>query len=265
MKLCICGICGRMGIEVLGAALERGHSLTGAFDTERAHGFGDDAGSLIHVGKLGVRVSNISEDDIIQSDGIIDFSSPPASVTLVGAARGKGKPLVIGTTGFTPDEKKSVEDASREIPLLLSPNMSLGVNLLFRLAGIAAATLPDGYDVEIFEAHHRFKKDAPSGTARRLTEIVKAGMKGLNDAREVYGREGAVGERTRNEIGVLSMRGGDIVGDHTVFFNGTGERIELTHRLTSRSSLARGAVAAIEFLDGKPAGLYSMYDVLGFR
>jgi 4-hydroxy-tetrahydrodipicolinate reductase len=265
MKLCICGICGRMGLEVLGAALERGHSIAGAFDTEHARGFGSDAGSLIHVGDLGVPVSKINEDDIAKSDGIIDFSSPHASVSLAGAARRKGKPLVIGTTGFNPDEKKAVEDAGGEIPVLLSPNMSPGVNLLFRLAEIAAAALPQGYDVEIFEAHHRFKKDAPSGTARRLAEIVKASMKGLNDAREVYGREGPVGERTHKEIGVLAMRGGDIVGDHTVFFNGMGERIELTHRATSRSSLAKGAVAAIEYLDGKPAGLYSMYDVLGFR
>jgi 4-hydroxy-tetrahydrodipicolinate reductase len=143
--------------------------------------------------------------------------------------------------------------------------MSLGVNLLFKLTEVAAGALSPDYDVEIFEAHHRLKKDAPSGTAKRLLEIVRSGMKGLGGAREVDGRSGMTGERTRNEIGVLAMRGGDIVGEHTVFFTGIGERIELTHRATDREILSKGAVAAMEFLAGKPAGLYSMYDVLGFK
>jgi 4-hydroxy-tetrahydrodipicolinate reductase len=139
------------------------------------------------------------------------------------------------------------------------------VNLLFKLTEVAAGALSPDYDVEIFEAHHRFKKDAPSGTAKHLLEIVRAGMKGLGGAKEVTGRSGMAGERTRNEIGILAMRGGDIVGEHTVYFSGIGERIELTHRAGSRETLAKGAVAALEFLAGKSAGLYSMYDVLGFK
>jgi len=183
---------------------------------------------------------------------------------LLEEACAAGKPLVIGTTGFSDDQKKSIENASRQIPVLFSPNMSVGVNLLFKLTETAARALNTEYDVEIFEAHHRFKKDAPSGTARRLLEIVRENMGGLEKAKEVPGRDGIVGERSKNEIGILAMRGGDIVGEHTVFFTTFGERIELTHRATSREILSSGAVTAMEFLAGRPAGLYTMYDVLGF-
>ena len=263
MKLVICGICGRMGRSVLKTALERGHTLSGAFDSEKAPGFGRDAGTLIPGENLNVRISSINGNDIGAAEGIIDFSTPPATMKLLAAAREHKKPIVIGTTGFSADEKKNIEKAALEIPVLLSPNMSLGVNLLFKLTEIAAGALTADYDVEIFEAHHRYKKDAPSGTAKRLAEAVRSGMKELKAAREVHGREGLVGERTKNEIGVLAMRGGDIVGEHTVFFSGIGERIELTHRASSRETLAQGSVAAMEFLSGKPAGNYSMYDVLG--
>jgi len=264
MKICICGICGRMGISVLGAVLDRSHSLSGAFDAETAAGFGSDAGSLIHGKKLDVTVSLINEGDIGKSDGAIDFSAPAATMKLVAAACGQKKPLVIGTTGFGPVEKKSIAEAAQQIPILLSPNMSLGVNLLFKLTEIAARALSTDYDVEILEAHHRFKKDAPSGTARQLLEIVKTGMDDLNTAREVFGREGLTGARTKNEVGVHALRGGDIVGEHTVYFSGIGERLELTHRASSREILAKGSVAAMEYLHAKPAGLYTMYDVLGF-
>jgi len=264
MNICVCGICGRMGRSVLNVLLERGHTLAGAFDSEGAAGFGSDAGLIVHGGKLGVAVSAIDENVIARSDGAIDFSTPAATKKLVEASRKQKKPLVVGTTGFSPDEKKSITDAAREIPLLFSPNMSLGVNLLFKLTEIAARALPGGYDVEIFEAHHRLKKDAPSGTARQLLEIVKTGKADLKSAREIYGRVGITGERTNNEIGVFAMRGGDIVGEHTVYFSGIGERIELTHRASSRETLAKGAVAAMEFLQSRPAGFYTMYDVLGF-
>ncbi len=264
MKIGICGICGRMGVSVLRVLLERRHTLAAAFDHEGAPLFGGDAGALVNIERMNVMVTRINPDDMRKADGIIDFSSPAASMLLLEEARAARKPLVIGTTGITDDDKKSIEKAAREIPVILSPNMSLGVNLLFKLTETAARALTNEYDVEIFEAHHRFKKDAPSGTAKRLLDIVKESMQDLDQAKVVPGRDGIVGERTRNEIGIHAMRGGDIVGEHTVFFTTIGERIELTHRATSREILASGAVKAMEFLAGKPAGLYTMYDVLGF-
>jgi 4-hydroxy-tetrahydrodipicolinate reductase len=264
MKMGICGICGRMGVSVLKILLERRHTLAAAFDHDGAPLYGGDAGALVGIERMNVTVTRINQGDVQKTDGMIDFSSPAASMLLLEEARAARKPLVIGTTGLTDDDKKSIEKAAREIPVMLSPNMSLGVNLLFKLTETAARALTTDYDVEIFEAHHRFKKDAPSGTAKRLLEIVKESMQGLKDAKQVPGRDGIVGERTRNEIGIHAMRGGDIVGDHTVFFTTIGERIELTHRATSRETLASGAVTAMEFIAGKPAGLYTMYDVLGF-
>ncbi|HPC42268.1 MAG TPA: 4-hydroxy-tetrahydrodipicolinate reductase [Spirochaetota bacterium] len=263
MKIGICGICGRMGVSVLKIMLERRHVLAAAFDHVGAPRFGDDAGRLVGGEGLNVTITAINRDDVRKADGIIDFSAPAASMRLIEEALSAGKPLVIGTTGLSDDQKKEIEKASRRIPVLFSPNMSVGVNLLFKLTETAARALNTDYDVEIFEAHHRFKKDAPSGTARRLLEIVRENMGGLEDAKEVPGRDGIVGERTKNEIGILAMRGGDIVGEHTVFFTTFGERIELTHRATSREILSSGAVTAMEFLAGKPAGLYTMYDVLG--
>lgn len=264
MRIGICGICGRMGVSVLKVLLERRHTLAAAFDHEGAPLFGSDAGALVNIERMNVTVAGINPGDVRKAEGIIDFSSPAASMRLLDEALAGRKPLVIGTTGLSDDEKKRIEAASRQIPVLLSPNMSLGVNLLFKLTETAARALSAEYDVEIFEAHHRFKKDAPSGTARRLLEIVKENMQDLKEAKSVPGRDGIVGERTKNEIGILAMRGGDIVGEHTVFFTTIGERIELTHRATSREILAAGAVTAMEFLAGKPAGLYTMYDVLGF-
>lgn len=263
MKIGVCGICGRMGVSVLQVLMDRGHDLSAAFDHEKARGFGSDAGTLIHGKPMNVAIAAINAKGVGASDGIIDFSSPAASMKLLETAREVNKPLVIGTTGFTVEEKSGIEKAARDIPILFSPNMSLGVNLLFKLTEVASRALSTEYDVEIFEAHHRFKKDAPSGTAKRLLEIVRNGMRGMKDAKEVSGREGITGERTKHEIGILAMRGGDIVGEHTVYFTSIGERIELTHRATSRETLAKGAVTAMEYLSGKPAGLYTMYDVLG--
>ncbi len=264
MKIGICGICGRMGVSVLKIMLERRHVLAAAFDHEGAPRFGGDAGLLVGAEGLNVTITAINRDDVRKTDGVIDFSAPAASMRLLEEALAAVRPLVIGTTGLSDEQKKEIEKASRRIPVLFSPNMSVGVNLLFKLTETAARALNTDYDVEIFEAHHRFKKDAPSGTARRLLEIVKENMGGLEGAKEVPGRDGIVGERSKNEIGILAMRGGDIVGEHTVFFTTFGERIELTHRATSREILSSGAVTAMEFLAGKPAGLYTMYDVLGF-
>ncbi len=262
MKLGICGICGRMGIAVMNAAVEKGFSIEAAIDTPTSLYFCKPAGALIQRDEIKTAVSAIDKTDLSNVDVVIDFSSPAASMMLLNICVEQKKPLVIGTTGITDDQKKIIEEKSEIIPILHPPNMSLGMNLLFKLTEIAAKALDTSYDVEIFEAHHRFKKDAPSGTAKKLVEAVR-NMKGLENAREVYGRDGIVGERSDKEIGVFAMRGGDIVGEHTVFFTAMGERIELTHRATNREIFARGAVKGAEFLKGKKPGLYNMFDVLG--
>jgi 4-hydroxy-tetrahydrodipicolinate reductase len=263
LKTGICGISGRMGLSILRVLLERGHSLTAAFDAPNAPCAGRPVSSLMQGPGLDLAVGVINEKDIYGVDVLVDFSSPAATMSLVPLARRAGKPLVIGTTGFTPEQRAEIEKAAADIPLLLSPNMSLGVNLLFKLTEIAARALSQGFDVEVFEAHHRFKKDAPSGTAKRLLEVIKQASAELPGAPEVYDRSGVIAERSDREIGVMTMRGGDIVGEHTVYFVGMGERIELTHRATSREVLARGAVQAIEFIASRKAGSYSMFDVVG--
>lgn len=263
LKIGICGISGRMGLSILHVLLERGHSLAAAFDAPNAPCAGKPVSTLMQGPGLDLPVVVINEKDLRNVDGLLDFSTPAATMSLVPLARGAGKPLVIGTTGFTPEQRAEIEKAAADIPLMLSPNMSLGVNLLFKLTEIAARTLAEGFDVEVFEAHHRLKKDAPSGTAKRLLEIIRNASAELAEAPEVYDRSRVTAQRTDREIGVMAMRGGDIVGEHTVYFNGIGERIELTHRATNREILARGAVQAIEFMASKKAGSYSMFDVLG--
>jgi 4-hydroxy-tetrahydrodipicolinate reductase len=204
--------------------------------------------------------------DIVRASEItdvgIDFTSPASSIAVAEAFARAGKPLVVGTTGFSGPEKERILSHSRTIPILLSPNMSLGVHLLAHLVALAAKTL-EGFDGEIVEIHHRLKKDAPSGTALFLGEaLARARGKTFSEV-GLCRREGVTGPRTKDEVGIMALRGGDVVGDHTVHFLGEGERIELTHRATSRSTFARGAVTAALFLAGKPAGIYSMNDVLG--
>ena len=262
MKLGICGICGRMGIAVMNTAVEKGFSIEAAIDNPASPYFGKPAGVFIQRDDIKTIVSSIDKADISNVDVIIDFSSPAAVMQILNKCADQKKPIVIGTTGITEEQKKIINEISEIIPILHPPNMSLGMNLLFKLTEIAATALDTSYDVEIFEAHHRFKKDAPSGTAKKLVEAVR-NMKGLENAREVTGRDGIVGERSDKEIGVFAMRGGDIVGEHTVFFTAIGERIELTHRATNREIFARGAVKGAEFLKGKKPGLYNMFDVLG--
>jgi 4-hydroxy-tetrahydrodipicolinate reductase len=194
---------------------------------------------------------------------VIDFTSHvgvPATIAVVAKA---GKALVIGTTGLTRDEQAALDKAAVRVPIVYAPNMSVGVNLLFRLVGQVAKTLGSGYDVEIVEAHHNQKKDAPSGTARKLAENIAAALGRDLEHDGVYGREGIVGARGPNEIGVHAVRAGDIVGEHTVIYAGPGERIEITHRAHSRDTFARGALRAAKRVVGKPPKLYSMLDVLG--
>lgn len=264
MKFGICGTSGRMGNAILRIMVENGHSLGAAFDADNSPNISKNAREIVNSPFADCMIRSLNAEDLKNIDCIIDFSSPAATLKLIDLMKDIKKPVVIGTTGFTAEEAERIKSASSSFPVILSPNMSLGVNLLFKLTEIASKALSTDYDVEIFEAHHRFKKDAPSGTAKRLLDEVKNNMKGLSAARDVNGREGITGERTSNEIGMHAMRGGSIVGEHTVFYVGMDDRIELTHRASSRDVFARGAVSAAEFLTGKTPGLYTMYDVLGF-
>ncbi len=262
MNIGICGICGRMGKAILNGAIEKDHYLTTAFDSIEY--CDDELKSILENRFSDTTISSINEDDLKKCDGIIDFSSPEATMKLLKIAEITNTPVIIGTTGFSQNELNKIEEYSKKIPLLSSPNWSLGVNLLFKLTEMASKALQNDYDIEIFEAHHKHKKDSPSGTAKKLVEIIKENVSELSDAKEIAGREGIIGERSDNEIGVMAMRGGDIVGEHTVFYAGQGERIELTHRATDRMVFARGAVKAFEFLKDKKKGYYSIFDVLGF-
>ena len=202
-------------------------------------------------------------DVIDHADVLIEFAHHGATPALVQAAANHGKALVIGTTGHTDAEREAIAVAARRVPVVFAPNFSVGVNLLFYLTQIAAATLGDDYDREVVEMHHRHKLDAPSGTARRLGEILAEAAGGTYDDLLLHGRHGDIGARPKRVIGMHALRGGDVVGDHTVHFAADGERLELTHRASSRDTFASGALRAAQWLRGRPAGLYSMQDVLG--
>jgi len=265
MNIGICGIGGRMGNAILRIMTERGHKLHAAFDAEGSPLINTNANELFDSPLSDCIISTINRDALNGVDGVIDFSGTAATMNLIELLTDLKKPVVIGTTGFLETHITQIRSYSEIIPVIHSPNMSLGVNLLFKLTEIASMALSTEYDVEIFEAHHRFKKDAPSGTAKRLLEIVKENMEGLSNAADINGREGITGERTGNEIGMHSMRGGNIIGEHTVFYTGLDDRIELTHRAANRDIFARGAVSAMEYLYNKAPGFYTMYDVLGFK
>ena len=262
MKIAICGICGRMGQAILEALLEKGHTLVAAFDAPENPNVGKDVSQINSKCLSGIKIETINATALSECECVIDFSNHNATMELLKVLDKTS--LVIGTTGFSEDQKNEIRKASERIPIVWAPSMSVAVNILFKLTEIASKALNDNYDVEIFEAHHKFKKDAPSGTANMLCSIVQNNMPNMKDAKPVYGREGFTGERTKKEIGVLAMRAADIVGEHTVFMAGPGERLELTARSTSRATYATGSVLAAEFLLKKQPKLYSMFDVLGF-
>ena len=258
MKVGVCGAGGRMGKAVLRIALERGYEISAAFDKNY-----ESFTAGININSNLIKITSLNSEEVKLCDGLIDFSLPGNVLDLLQLARENKKPLVIGTTGFSNQEEKIIKEVSAEIPLLFSANMSLGVNFLFKLTELAAQIVDDRYDLEVFEAHHRLKKDSPSGTAKKLIQILKDNRSDLKEATEIHGREGNDLSRSNQEIGVMAVRGGDITGEHTVFFIGEGERLELTHRATNRDVFAQGAVRALEFLVGQKPGLYTMYDVLG--
>jgi len=265
MKTVIAGAGGRMGRALLEAVLgSSGMSLHGALEQPGSALLGKDAGELIGAAS-GVRIGADPAAAVRGASVLIDFTRPEATMAHLAACRGAGAKMVIGTTGFSPAERSEIGAAAREIAIVMAPNMSVGTNLVFRLLDTAARVLNEGYDVEIVEAHHRHKVDAPSGTALRMGEVVAAALGRDLAACAVYGREGVTGERAASTIGFSAIRGGDIVGDHTVMFCGPGERVEVTVKAASRTTYAQGALRAARWLAGRANGLYDMQDVLGLR
>lgn len=265
LKVVIAGCSGRMGHALLeGVFADPELVLHAALDRADSPQIGRDAGEQF--GRVsGVKVSHDVGVALQGADVLVDFTRPEPSLQYIAACLAAKVKLVIGTTGFNAEQKQQIEAASRDIATVFAPNMSVGVTLLINLVQAAAKVLADGYDVEIIEAHHRHKVDAPSGTALRLGEAAAAALGRNLEECAVYGREGVTGERDANTIGFATVRGGDVVGDHTVLFAGTGERVELTHKASSRATFALGALRAAKFLAGKNTGLYDMQDVLGLK
>jgi 4-hydroxy-tetrahydrodipicolinate reductase len=259
----VCGASGRMGRAVLATSLDRSLSIGAAFEWDGCPFLGRDAGEILGRQVIGTHLTPLSAEGVAACDVIVDFSSPDATLRLIDMAVASKKALVICTTGLDDAARAKITEASKQIPVVFSGNMSIGVNLMLKLVAEAAKTLGEGFDVEVLEAHHRKKKDSPSGTALMLIDAVKKVIPRLAKGKEVRGRDGIIGERTDDEIGVSVIRGGDIVGEHTVFFISPEERIEITHRASSRELFAKGAVRAAEFAAGRAPGLYTMTDVLG--
>ena len=265
-RIAIAGAAGRMGKALIEAAASTTQvELTAVTVRPGSSLVGVDAGELAGIGRLGLSISAGLDALCEQFDTLIDFTTPAATLDHLALCRQAGKRMVIGTTGFTTAQRATIEAASSEIAIVLAPNMSVGVNLCFKLLELAAQVLGDEVDVEVIEAHHRNKVDAPSGTALRMGEVVARTL-GRDLAQcAVYGREGQTGVRQRETIGFATVRAGDIVGDHTVLFAGDGERVEITHRSSSRMTYARGSLRAAQWLADKPTGLFDMQDVLGLR
>lgn len=263
-RIAIHGAAGRMGRAVIQAALAAPSiNLVAAIDRKDNPELGEDVGSVVGQADVGVAVGYVIDPTAEPFEVLIDFTQPEATLAALELCRANKKAMVIGTTGFSPQQKKAIADAAKDIPICMAANFSIGVNVVLSLLGDAARLLRDGYDVEIVEAHHRHKSDAPSGTALAMAEeVCKAIGRNLKDC-AVYGREGQVGARKGETVGFATIRGGDVIGDHTVMFLGDGERVELSHKATSRLNFAQGALRAAAWLAGREPGMYTMQDVLG--
>jgi 4-hydroxy-tetrahydrodipicolinate reductase len=265
MRVAVAGSCGRMGRMLIETVLGADDvELHGALEQANHPQIGKDAGEALGA-PTGVAISSDVEGALSGADVLIDFTRPAGTLVHLAACRKLAVKMVIGTTGFDDRQKAAIADASRDIPIVFAPNMSVGVNVTLRLLAMAASALGDAYDVEIVEAHHKHKVDAPSGTALKMGEVIaQAQGRALADC-AVYDRHGVTGERRPGAIGFAALRGGDLVGDHTALFAGTGERIEITHRSTSRATYAQGAIRAARFLMQKRSGCYDMQDVLSLK
>ncbi|ACB32751.1 Dihydrodipicolinate reductase [Leptothrix cholodnii SP-6] len=263
LPIAVAGCTGRMGHMLIEAVLAADDCrLAGALDRPGSPAVGHDATAFLGQAS-GVLVASDLHAGLKDARFLIDFTRPEGTMAHLAVCRELGVKMIIGTTGFTDEQKAQIEAASNDIAIMMAPNMSVGVNVVLRLLDMAARALDQGYDIEIVEAHHRHKVDAPSGTALKMGEVVAAALgRDLKDC-AVYGREGVTGERDPSTIGFATVRGGDVVGDHTVMFMGTGERIEITHKSSSRSTYAQGSLRAARFLAGRSHGLFGMDDVLG--
>ncbi|MFY8103604.1 MAG: 4-hydroxy-tetrahydrodipicolinate reductase [Ramlibacter sp.] len=264
-RVAVAGASGRMGhmlIEAIRASEDC--LLAGALDIPSSAAIGNDACAFLGHAS-GVPVTPDLDAGLRDAGVLIDFTRPEGTMDHVQACRRHGVAMVIGTTGFSDAQKAQIADAAKAIPIVMAPNMSVGVNVTLKLLEMAAQALSTGYDIEIIEAHHRHKVDAPSGTALKMGEVIAQAIGRDLKTCAVYAREGVTGERDPSTIGFSTIRGGDIVGDHTVLFAGTGERIEITHKSASRATYAQGSLRAVRFLAGRKNGLYDMFDVLGLR
>jgi len=266
IRIAITGAAGRMGRALTEAVTNTGGvTLAVALERPGSSAIGVDVGELAGLGTLGVSVVDALEPVLDAFDVLIDFTRPQVTLANLAICQRAGKRIVIGTTGFSDEEKHQIRGASNAIGVVFAPNMSVGVNLCFKLLDIAARIMGDNVDIEVIEAHHRHKVDAPSGTALRMGEVVAAALgRDLKDC-AVYGREGQTGERERKTIGFETIRAGDIVGEHTVMFADIGERVEITHKASSRMNFANGAVRAAGWIMQQQQGLFDMQDVLGLR
>jgi len=262
-RVAIAGASGRMGRALVEAVTASSDLvLAGALDVAGSPGIGSDATEFLGR-KSGVIVSADLRAGLAQADVLIDFTRPEGTLAHLAACRELGVNAVIGTTGFSPAQKAEIASHAERIAVVMAPNMSVGVNVVMKLLDVAARALDESYDIEIVETHHRLKVDAPSGTALQIGEVVAAARGTTLDADAVYARHGETGARRGGSIGFAALRGGDIVGDHTVLFAGAGERIEITHRSSSRANYAQGSLRAARFLAGRKSGLYGMAQVLG--
>jgi len=263
-RAAVAGIAGRMGSRIAQIIRETdGIELAGGFEYPQYPGIGKDLAEVIGGPSTGNLIASGINDVLESADVIIDFTNAAVSLEHLRLASSRGKAMVIGSTGFSPAQLAEAAKLASRIPCVISPNMSIGVNILFKMVSDAASLLGDNFDVEIVEAHHRFKKDAPSGTAVKLAQLIARSLNRDLSEVGVYARHGLIGQRTDSEIGIQTIRGGDIVGEHTVIFAGLGERIELVHRAHSRDNFAGGAILAAKWIVTQPPGLYDMSDVLG--
>jgi len=265
LAVAVAGASGRMGRMLTEAiTLADDCRLSGALDVPGSPAVGHDAAAFLGVDS-GVRVTSDLRRGLTGAQVLIDFTRPEGTMAHLAVCRELGVSAVVGTTGLSAEQKSEIARIAQHVPIVMAPNMSAGVNVVLKLLEMAARALNEGYDIEIIEAHHRHKVDAPSGTALQMGEVVARALGRDLASCAVYGREGVTGERAAATIGFSSVRGGDIVGDHTVLFAGTGERIEITHRSASRATYAQGSLRAARFLAGKRHGLFDMHDVLGLR
>lgn len=265
MKIAVNGAMGRMGKRISTLIIEEVEDLhlTAAIERNGYPGTGTDIGTLLGLESIGVNLVDSFDKLSSNVDVLIDFSLPEVAIRAIEFASDKGISFVTGTTGLTSEDKETIKAMADKVPCVMAPNMSVGINLLLKVLGQVASIIGQDYDIEIVEAHHRLKKDAPSGTALRMAEVIACPLNRDIEKVGVYTRKGIIGERSKTEIGIQTIRAGDIVGEHTVLFATPGERIEFTHKASSRDTFARGAIRAAQWVYGKKPGLYDMQDVLG--